>query len=107
MAWRGCSVPTGLLTTWHILSSSAGLSPPLKATDVSASLFAAFDSDADGDVAVAEAGYLLAMLTSGSVRERVEATLDAPVPDMEQTALPALMSPNEPERAFHTQLMSS
>jgi len=61
----------------HLLEGE-GLTPPLKATDVGASLFGAFDADADGDVHAAEAGYLLALLTAGSLRERVDASLDAP-----------------------------
>lgn len=61
----------------HLLEAE-GLTPPLKATEHAATLFAALDEDADDLVPCADAGYLLALLTSGSMRDRVDAACDAP-----------------------------
>ena len=60
------------------LLEAEGLTPPLKATEQAANLFAALDDDSDGAVACPDAGYLLGLLTSGSLRDRVDATCDAP-----------------------------
>jgi hypothetical protein len=61
----------------HLLEAE-GLTPPLKATDAAAALFAALDDDADDAVPCADAGFLLALLTSGTIRDRVDAACDAP-----------------------------
>ena len=50
----------------------------LKQTDLATKLFEAFDGDADGDVSTADAGYLLGLLTAGTLRDRVDAACDAP-----------------------------
>lgn len=67
--------------TWwkalHILEAE-GLTPPLKSTDQAAALFSGMDDDADGVVPCADAAYLLALLASGSARDRVDAACDAP-----------------------------
>lgn len=67
--------------TWwkalHILEAE-GLTPPLKAHALSSKLFDACDIDDDGAVATIDSGYLLALLASGSLRDRVDAACDAP-----------------------------
>ena len=61
----------------HLLEAE-GLTPPLKGTDHATSLFRALDDDNDDAVPCADAGFLLALLTTGSTRERVDAACDAP-----------------------------
>jgi len=61
----------------HLLEAE-GLTPPLKATEYASGLFHALDDDADDAVVCADAGYLLALLTTGSTRDRIDAACDAP-----------------------------
>jgi len=67
--------------TWwrllHVLEAD-GLTPSLKGTDVGNALFAALDSQGSGAVACADAGYLVALLCSGTERSRVDASCDCP-----------------------------
>ena len=67
--------------TWwkclHLLEAE-GLTPPLKASAIATTLFQAIDNDADGAISCADAGYLLSLCTSGSLRDRVDAACDAP-----------------------------
>ena len=56
----------------HLLEAE-GLTPPLKGTNIAASLFGAIDADSDGAVPTADAAYMLSLLTSGSPRDRIDA----------------------------------
>ena len=61
----------------HFLEAE-GLTPPLKGTTVAAQLFDALDVDSDGIIPLAEAGYALSLLASGSARQRVDAACSCP-----------------------------
>ena len=50
----------------------------LKQTDLATKLFEAVNGDADADVSTADAGFLLGLLTAGTLRDRVDAACDAP-----------------------------
>ena len=49
----------------------------LKQTDLATKLFEAVNGDADADVSTADAGFLLGLLTAGTLRDRVDAACDA------------------------------
>jgi hypothetical protein len=61
----------------HYLEAD-GLTPPLKATELAASLFSALDSSQNGSVPAAEAAFALSLLTAGVPRSRVNAACDVP-----------------------------
>ncbi|KOO20833.1 hypothetical protein Ctob_000007 [Chrysochromulina tobinii] len=66
---------------WKLLHTleCEGLTPPLKQTDLATKLFEAFDGDADGDVSTADAGYLLGLLTAGTLPALMQLQLCARV----------------------------